>query len=151
MKKKYGSVMPIYEGSSDNPEPAISKDGHGVSYQDLCDIIRARVEEVLKLIILEMPNSDYDTLIPSGLVLTGGSSNLSGIANLGRDTLHIPVRVGAPTDLNGISDVLQDPSYATSVGLVLWGSKYEGKRHWKKGRLNGAFGRLASQLKKLFR
>jgi len=150
MKKKYGSVMPVYEGSSDAPEAAISKDGHGVSYQDLCDIIRARVEEILKLILLEMPNSDYESLIPSGLVLTGGSANLAGIANLGRDTLHVPVRVGVPSNLNGIADALQNPAYATSVGLILWGSKYEGRKQWKTGLLNGALTRMATQLKKLF-
>ena len=47
MKKRYGSVMPVYESRMDT-QPAISQDGHGVSYQDLCDIIRARVEEILR-------------------------------------------------------------------------------------------------------
>jgi cell division protein FtsA len=151
MKKKYGSVMPVYEGKSDTPPPAISKDGHGVSYQDLCDIIRARVEEILKLILLEMPHSDYEALVPAGLVLTGGSSNLSGVANLGREILHMPVRVGAPSDIYGIADVLRDPAYSTSVGLLLWGSKYESKKRWKTGAFGSAVTRLATQLKRLFR
>jgi cell division protein FtsA len=145
MKKKYGSVIPVYEGKADTA-PAISKDGHGVSYQDLCDIIRARVEEILKLILLEMPNSDYEALVPAGLVLTGGSSNLSGMAALGRDILKLPVRVGAPGNLGGIADVLRDPAYATSVGLLLWGNKYQSRRNWKPG----LFNRLASQLRKMF-
>ncbi|MFH1646844.1 MAG: cell division protein FtsA [Chloroflexota bacterium] len=149
MKKKYGSVMPVYEGKSDT-SPAISKDGHGVSYQDLCDIVRARVEEILKLIMLEMPSSDYEALVPAGLVLTGGSSNLAGIAALGRDILRLPVRVGAPTDLYGIADVLRDPAYATSVGLLLWGTRHDGKKAWKSGFFSGALNRLARQLKSLF-
>jgi cell division protein FtsA len=149
MKKKYGSVMPVYEGKVDTA-PAISKDGHGVSYQDLCDIIRARVEEILKLIVLEMPDSQYEELVPAGLVLTGGSANLSGIASLGREILKMPVRVGVPANMYGIADVLQDPAYATSVGLLLWGSKYQGKKHWKKGVFGSALFRLASQLKRLF-
>ena len=150
MKKKYGSVMPVYEGQSNNA-PAISQDGHGVSYQDLSDIIRARVEEIMKLILLEMPNSDYESLVPAGLVLTGGSSNLAGIATLGRDTLRLPVRVGAPNNVQGIADVLRDPAYATSVGLLLWGSKHEGQRSWKSGFFGNALNRLASRLTKLFR
>jgi cell division protein FtsA len=149
MKKKYGSVMPVYEGKGDTA-PAISKDGHGVSYQDLCDIVRARVEEILKLIVLEMPSSEYEELVPAGLVLTGGSSNLSGIASLGREVLKLPVRVGIPSNMYGIADVLQDPAYATSVGLLLWGSKYEGKKHWKTGGFGTSLLRIASQLKKLF-
>jgi len=150
MKKKYGSVMPVYEGKTDTA-PALSQDGHGVSYQDLCDIVRARVEEVLKLILLEMPSSEYETLVPAGLVLTGGSSNLSGIAALGRDILRLPVRVGTPTDIYGISEVLRDPAYATSVGLLLWGTKNEGKKSWKSGIFGGAVRRLASQLRNMFR
>jgi cell division protein FtsA len=150
MKKKYGSVIPVYEGTKVDTAPAISKDGHGVSYQDLCDIIRARVEEILKLILLEMPNSDYEALVPAGLVLTGGSANLSGIAALGRDILKLPVRVGAPNNLYGIAETLQDPAYATSVGLLLWGSKYQGKKQWKAGPFNSALQRVAAQLKRLF-
>jgi cell division protein FtsA len=150
MKKKYGSVMPVYEGKGDTA-PAISQDGHGVSYQDLCDIIRARVEEIMKLILLEMPNSEYESLVPAGLVLTGGSSNLAGMATLGRDILRLPVRVGAPNDVYGIGDVLRDPAYATSVGLLLWGTRHDGNRTWKGGLFGGALRRLATNLGKLFR
>jgi len=150
MKKKYGSVMPVYEGRTDT-SPAISQDGHGVSYQDLCDIIRARVEEILKLILLEMPNSEYETLVPAGLVLTGGSSNLAGISALGRETLRLPVRIGAPTDVCGIADVLRDPAYSTSVGLLLWGTKHDGKRSWRAGIFGSALRRLATQLRRMFR
>ena len=149
MKKKYGSVLPVYEGTPDTA-PAISQDGHGVSYQDLCDIIRARVEEIMKLILLEMPNSEYEALVPSGLVLTGGSSNLAGMATLGRDILRLPVRVGTPNDIYGIGDVLRDPAYATSVGLLLWGTKYEGKKSWRSNLFGGAVRRLATRLKRLF-
>ena len=149
MKKKYGSVMPVYEGKGDTA-PAISKDGHGVSYQDLCDIIKARVEEILKLIILEMPNSNYEELVPAGLVLTGGTANLSGLASLGQEILNIPVRIGIPNNMYGIGDMLQDPAYATSVGLLLWGNKHQGKKQWKAGGFGGTILKLASQLKKLF-
>ncbi|MGD9143394.1 MAG: cell division protein FtsA [Dehalococcoidia bacterium] len=150
MKRKYGSVMPVYEENT-STAPAISQDGHGVSYQDLCDIVRARVEEIMKLILLEMPSSDYESLVPSGLVLTGGSSNLAGIATLGRDILRLPVRVGAPNDIYGIGDILRDPAYATSVGLLLWGTKHEGKKTWRSNLFGGALRRFATQLRRLFR
>ncbi len=150
MKKKYGSVMPVYEGNKDQ-SPSISKDGHGVSYQDLCDIIRARVEEIMKLILLEMPNSDYESLVPAGLVLTGGSSNLAGMSALGRDILRLPVRVGAPDNVAGIGDILRDPAYATSVGLLLWGSRYEGKKQWQGGFFGNTLNKLATRLRSLFR
>jgi len=150
MKKRYGSVMPVYESKAETSN-AISQDGHGVSYQDLCDIIRARVEEIIKLILLEMPNSEYETLVPAGLVLTGGSANLAGIATLGRDILQLPVRVGTPTNIEGITDTLYDPAYATSVGLLLWAAKHEGRQNWQPWGLNTILRRLAFRIRKLFR
>jgi len=51
MKKKYGSVMPVYEGKAENTNP-LSENGHGISYKDLCDIIKARVDEIIRLILL---------------------------------------------------------------------------------------------------
>ena len=150
MKKRYGSVMPVYESKAETSN-AISQDGHGVSYQDLCDIIRARVEEIIKLILLEMPNSEYETLVPAGLVLTGGSSNLAGIAALGRDILQLPVRVGTPTNIGGITDTLYDPAYATSVGLLLWAAKHEGRQNWQSWGLNAVLRHLAFRIRKLFR
>ena len=149
MKKRYGSVMPVYESKTEDTA-AISQDGHGVSYQDLCDIIRARVEEILKLILLELPNSEYETLVPAGLVLTGGSSNLAGISTLGRDILQLPVRVGAPSNMEGISDALCDPSYATSVGLLAWGVSHERSSNWTRWNLGSALKRLAFRMKSLF-
>ncbi len=150
MKKKYGSVMSVYESKTETT-PEVSQDGHGVSYQDMCDIIRARVEEMLKLILLELPSSECETLVPAGLVLTGGSSNLSGLAVLGHEVLHMPVRIGAPIDMGGIGDMLCDPAYATAVGLVLWGAKHEGKQTWQSRTFGFAVRSLAWRILKLFR
>ena len=149
MKKRYGSVLPSPE-SKDETSATISADGHGVSYQDLCDILRARVEEVIRLILLEMPNAGYETLVPAGIVFTGGSSNLAGIETLGREILQLPVRVGVPTQMYGIADALRDPAYATSVGLVIWGAKYEGRNTWRTPKFGGGLRRLVSRMRNLF-
>ena len=148
MKKRYGSVMSIYEGTNKEPASPLSEDGHGASYQDLYDILRARVEEIIRLILLELPRSEYESLVPAGLVLTGGSSNLAGIDALGRDILQLPVRVGTPDNVYGIIDSLRDPAYATSVGLLIWGAKHQGTQRPRRWRPN--FRRLASQIRNLF-
>ena len=150
MKKRYGSVMPIYEGKTES-NSIIAEDGHGASYQDLCDIIRARVEEIIRLILLELPRSEYEALVPAGLVLTGGSANLSGIDALGREILRLPVRVGTPTNISGITDALRDPAYATSAGLLLWGAKHQNTQNWKFRRLGTNWRRLMFRVKDLFR
>jgi len=151
MKKRYGSVMPIYENKMATPTP-ISEDGHGISYQDLCDILHARVEEILRLVLLELPGSDYESVIPSGLVLTGGSSNLPGIETLGCDVLRLPVRVGCPQHITGITDYLRDPAYATGVGLLLWGSKHTGQRNkeWNSNGFGSRLRGIAHRLSSLF-
>ena len=69
MKKKYGTAFPIYEGRAENE--TIVLNGHSVSYRGLCDIIRARMEELLRLIIIDLPRDEKNALVPGGLILTG--------------------------------------------------------------------------------
>lgn len=150
MKKKYGNVTP----NLDTKEKDISlsvENGHTVSYQDLCNIIRPRMEELLRLILLEMPNSDYASLAPSGLVLTGGCSNLPGLDALARALLRLPVRVGEPAGVYGITDILHNPAYATGVGLLLWATRNHDKPTWQTKRVPGALGTFFHAVKKFFK
>jgi cell division protein FtsA len=119
MKKRYGDVTPKEEDFTAK-EISITGDGHSISYNDLSEIIRVRVEEMLRLIMLELPQSDLRKLIPAGLVITGGGANLPGIAELGQKITRMPVRLGMPAKLNGVSDVLDNPAFATGVGLLMW-------------------------------
>ena len=150
MKKKYGSVAPLQDSVAETTHRG-QENGHTVSHNDLSDIIRARVEEVLRLILLELPRSDYASLVPAGLVLTGGSSNLNGIANLGQEILDLPVRVGGISqNMYGITDILRDPAYATSVGLLLWGTRRQkGEQGWQTRGFGTAFRRFFSRVKRL--
>lgn len=120
MKKKYGNVSPTLE-FEEGTQVGI-ENGHSASYKQLCSIIRARMEELLQLIVAEMPTTDYRGLAPCGLVLTGGSSNLAGLDELAQLVLRMPVRRGIPltAGIYGISDILRDPAYATTLGLILW-------------------------------
>jgi cell division protein FtsA len=148
MKKKYGDVTPLEETSS-SKDMAITGDGHSISYQDLSDIIRVRIEEMLRLIILELPQEDYRKLIPAGLVITGGGANLAGIAELGESVTRMPVRVGKPISLPGVSDALNDPAFATGVGLLLWKLRNQGSTVSQVK--DGGLRRLLTQMFKLFR
>jgi cell division protein FtsA len=150
MKKRYGNVTPGLD-TEKTPEVGI-ENGHSASYRDLCDIIRSRMEELLELILLEMPTTDYRSLAPCGLVLTGGTANLTGLDELGRSTLRIPVRKGQPLgrSIYGITDILRDSAYATTVGLVLWQARNKGESAWQV-RKGGILGGFVNLLKKLFR
>lgn len=122
LKKKYGNLSYTPTGEPEKVETAGLGigDGHTILRQDLDEIIRSRVEEIIRLIPMELPASEYSAVIPAGLVLTGGGSNLPGIEMLAQDILHMPVRIGVPTGMAGLSDILYDPAYSTVVGLLLW-------------------------------
>ncbi len=146
MKKKYGNVSPDIITKNEDSMLNI-ENGHSVSYRDLCGIIKDRMEELLRLILLEMPESNYASLAPAGLVLTGGAAKVAGLEALARSTLRIPIRIGQPMGVYGITDVLHDPSNATGVGLALWGVRHQGKPAWedqtqKSGPLSGFVGVL---------
>ena len=149
MKKRYGNVTPTLE--LDEAAQVGLENGHSASYKDLCHIIRARMEELLQLILMEMPTSDYNALAPCGLVLTGGTTNLPGLDELGQSVLRIPVRKGRPlnTGIYGISDILQDPAYATTVGLLLW--PVRGKEGAFQVKSAGVWGNFVSLFRRLFR
>ena len=149
MKRKYGTALPVQDNRSE--ADAIAQNGHNISYQSLCDIIRARVDELIRLIALELPRAEFDLLVPAGLVLTGGSSNLPGIDILGKQVLGVPVRVGRPIGIYGISDVLHNPAYATSVGLILWGLKPKSMTKWKSQSFGNNFRNMFARIRGLFR
>jgi len=148
MKKRYGSVLPDYDNEEETTR--IPQNGHGISHRELSEIVRARAEEILRLIVLELPRSDVEEMIPAGLVLTGGSSNLAGLASLGQDITNLPVRIGSPFNVPGISDALCDPAYATSVGLMLWGAKNRRPQNWSPFKFNWGLKKLATQIRSLF-
>lgn len=91
-----------------------------ISRRDLVHIIEARVEEIFGLVVQEIKRSGYDGLLPAGLVLTGGTSQLPGIRKLASQVLGVPARVARPENLTGMADRLGSPAYSTSVGLLRW-------------------------------
>lgn len=148
MKRQYGNVSDQLTKTGDS---ALSvENGHSVSSRDLCNIIKVRMEELLRLILLEMPDSNYASLAPAGLVLTGGTSKLAGLESLARSTIRTQTRIGEPMGVYGITDILHDPAHATGVGLLLWGIRNRGKPAWEAKRSSGVFTGFVTVLKKFF-
>jgi len=94
-----------------------------VSKNTLNEIIYSRARQLFEMVQAEIKKSGYDGMLPAGLVLTGGTVAMSGLAEAAAHVLKMPVRVGVPRGLSGLSDTLGAPNYAASVGLVLWGLK----------------------------
>lgn len=92
-----------------------------VQRTDLAHIVHMRVAEMFELILKEAKRSGYDGLLKAGIVLTGGSSLLPGIKAVAADVLRMPVRLGQPERVTGMSEALKSPAYSTSVGLLKLG------------------------------
>jgi cell division protein FtsA len=103
---------------------AVRPFGQGESVQirqaDLATILEPRVEELFGLVRQEIKRSGYDGLLPAGVVLTGGTSQLPGIRQVASDVLRLPVRQSGPEDLRGLVDQLHSPAFSASLGLLHW-------------------------------
>ncbi len=98
-----------------------------ISAQNLAEIIEPRYEELMLLVQAELRRSGYEDLIAAGMVLTGGSSKVKGLTELAEEIFHMPVRLGVPQHVSGLTDVVQNPVYSTGVGLLLYGREHHGR------------------------
>ncbi len=89
--------------------------------------------------IREVRRAVHDDILSAGLVLTGGSANLAGIAELAEQVTGLPARVGAPHGLQGLVDTLSDPAYASSVGVLQWAVQELESGVWRTQRPSFAF------------
>ena len=119
---------------------------------EVCQIIEARMSETFELLRNEIRAAGVRQL-PAGVILTGGASQLAGIAELGREVLGMPVRVAAPTNIGGLVDTLLTPAYSTSVGLLQWGAATltEGEPlRYESAPAMGGIGRIRDALRSIF-
>ncbi len=122
IKKQYGHAIEheLEEDDTFSMRAFGDEQAQFVSRKDLSHIIEARVEEMFLLVLQEIKRSGYDGLLPAGMVLTGGVSNLPGIRQLASEVLGLPVRIAKPENLVGLVDQLHSPAYSTSIGLLYW-------------------------------
>jgi len=120
---------------------------------EVAEIIEARMREIFEKVGEEIGKSGHVGRLPAGLVLTGGGSLLHGSAELGREVLGMPVRVAAPAGVEGLTDHLLVPAYATSIGLLQWAARDitagEPER-FEAAQGEGSFGRVREWLRGLF-
>jgi cell division protein FtsA len=122
LKLRFGYVIPEEIG-----DETVAVEAFGdrrtvkVDRREICRYLHERAEEVLRLVALKVHDFGFPGMLPAGVVLTGGGANLGGIEKLARRTFNKPVRRGSPNGLVGLPEGLQDPSYAATIGSLLWG------------------------------
>jgi len=127
IKRKYGYALPDMAISDETieVESVGGRAPRTVARSSLCRVLEARADETLKLIQKEIADKGFNGKLGSGVVLTGGGAELRGLVEMGDFIFDMPVRLGAPKRLGGLADVVGSPSYATAVGLVLYGFENE--------------------------
>jgi cell division protein FtsA len=125
IKQRYACAMTkLLSDDEDIIEvPSISdnKPFRKISRQTLADIIEPRYEELMLLVQSELRRVGYEEQIAAGIVLTGGSSQVWGLIELAEEIFHMPVRMGSPQNVTGLTEVVKNPIHSTGVGLLMYG------------------------------
>ncbi len=125
------------------------RDPRQLSVQTLAEVLEPRVVELYEMVLNELRRSGMEDMIASGIVITGGSAMMRGMVELGEEIFHMPVRLGMPRYVGGLSEVVSNPRYATGVGLVLMG-KQQLERHLSGQMESSSFGRILERMKSWF-
>ena len=152
IKKKYGTCISMNISS----EETIDVPGMGgrksrqLPRQVLGEILEPRMEEIFALIKREIYRAEMEHLIVSGIVVTGGSALLDGVLEIAEMIFNLPARLGTPFGIKGLVDVVNNPMYATGVGLVLFGAKNQSQKNFSI-RYKNIFNRVVDRMKKWFK
>ncbi len=109
-----------------NPDESIEVPSVGdrparrLARQTLAEVVEPRYEELFGLAREELRRSGFEEIIAAGIVLTGGSAKMEGVVELAEEVFHVPVRLGLPQHIKGLSDVVRNPIYSTGAGLLLY-------------------------------
>jgi len=148
IKKKYACALTQLASPDETIEvPSVGdRPPRQLARQTLAEVVEPRYEELMILVQAELRRSGFEDLVAAGVVLTGGSSKMEGLIELAEEIFHVPVRLGLPQHVAGLVDVVQNPIYATGVGLLLFGQQNSEHRvhETNSGGLKGVWERMKS-------
>jgi len=153
IKKKYGCALTQLAKADETIEvPGVGeRPAKQLSRQTLAEVVEPRMEELFTLIQAELRRSGFEDVIGSGIVLTGGSSKLEGMVDLAEEVFHMPVRLGLPQFVGGLTNIIQNPIYATGIGLTIFGARHgDGKSLMDQGKEEEGFKMVFKKMKSWF-
>ena len=152
IKKKYGTCISDSIKSDETIEvPGMGgREPRRIQRQFIGEILGPRVEEIFTIVNREIYRAGMENLIASGIVVTGGTALLEGVPEIAEAIFDLPARLGKPKGISGLVDVVNNPMYATGVGLVLYGAKNQSENKFRI-RDSNIFNRVMSRMKKWFK
>ncbi|EKD28028.1 MAG: hypothetical protein ACD_79C00464G0003, partial [uncultured bacterium] len=125
IKKRHGGALRTNLPASEEflVPGVLGRASRNMASRDLASIIEARAEETFYFIKQKIETSGLNEKIGSGVVLTGGSACLKDMDELASRVFNVPVRIGNPRGIGGIDYILESPSFATCVGLLMYGEE----------------------------
>jgi len=136
-----------------SPEETIQVPGVGereprrLARQLLASVVQPRYDEILGLALSDLRRSGLEDLVPAGIVLTGGGAKIEGAAEHAEELFGMPVRIGVPRGVTGLSDIIGNPAYSAGVGLLLYGAELQRKQRIRVKAPAGKLGKLISRVK----
>lgn len=123
IKIKYACALTQLAGADETIKvPSVGdRAPRDLSRQALAEVVEPRYEELFTLVQSELRRSGFEDMIPAGIVITGGSSTMEGVVELAEEIFHMPVRLACPQAVSGMTEVVNNPIYATGVGLLIHG------------------------------
>jgi cell division protein FtsA len=134
IKRQYGCALASLVGSEEVVEvPSVGgRRPRLLSRQMLCEIMQPRMEEIFTHVALDVRRAGFMQQVAAGVVVTGGSSLMEGVPELAEQLFDLPVRLGMPTGVGGLKEVVSSPMYSTGVGLVLYGAEHREQRDFSR-------------------
>jgi len=151
IKVRYACALTQLANSDETIEvPSVGdRPARRLARQTLAEVVEPRYEELFTLVRSELQRSGYEDLIAAGIVLTGGSSKMEGVVELAEEIFHMPVRIGVPQYVSGLSDVVKNPIYSTGVGLLLFGQR-QARESMQTGHLDSGMRSVFERMKNWF-
>jgi len=133
IKKQFACALTQLAGPDESIEvPSVGdRPPRRLARQTLAEVVEPRYEELLTLVHDELRRSGFDEICAAGVVLTGGCSKMEGVIELAEEVFHVPVRIGVPTHIAGLVELVRNPIYATGAGLLMYGHENRRNVSWE--------------------
>ena len=155
VKVEYGFANPadVDQGEEIDLSKVDPNEDQVVSKRHVAEIVEARLGEIFEMVDRELRRLRRSGKLPAGVVITGAAAKMPGTIDVAKSVLKLPVQVGFPKELPVAVDKVDDPGFATAVGLVLWAHDLQSQAARPSGKglavMSGSLGKVKNWVKSL--